>query len=108
MDGFTYYYLNCRKLATTEEETVTVKKWYRLNEAAQAGRWEAEKVGEHSVYVVLDAEGLEGVMPLWMSSSQFAAWFSECEMDVEMTVEELEGERAAMRAVPDPLENGEY
>jgi hypothetical protein len=89
--------LGCRKLTLAEEETVTVKKWYKLNEAVQAGRWEAERVGEHSVYVTLEGDTAAGVLPVWMSTEQFAAWFQESEMDVEMSVEELAGEREGMR-----------
>lgn len=74
-----------------------VKKWYKLIANVQAGKWSAEKVGEHSVYVTLDGDAANGVMPLWLSQEQFAAWFQGGEMDVEMTVEELAEERAEMQ-----------
>jgi hypothetical protein len=84
---------------------VTVKKWYKMNQNVQEGRWSAQRVGEDAWIVEL--EGREG-MVLWLPVSKFQAMFTESEMDVEMTVGELEGERAVVRESQEELRNGEY
>jgi hypothetical protein len=89
--------LGCRKLTLAEEETVTVKKWYKLNEDAQAGRWGAEFVAGRSVLIWLETEVYEEQVAVWITRLQFEALFVENEMDIEMSAEELEGEREAMR-----------
>jgi predicted secreted protein len=76
------------------EETMTVKKLYKISDNVQAGRWTAERVGEDAWYVKM--EGVEDTA-LWLSDSKFRLMFDEDEMVVEMTVEELESERLIVR-----------
>jgi hypothetical protein len=86
------------------EETMTVVKAYKLKVDVQAGRWTAERVGEDAWYVVLE----EGDIKLWLPNREFRAMFDENEMTVEMTAEELEGERTGVRKSRDELRDGEY
>jgi len=74
---------------------VTVKKWYKLNDKAAGGRWEIERYGKDSVYAMMEGE-TQGYR-LWLNGEEFRSLFREVEMDVEMTAEELKGEREAMR-----------
>lgn len=76
------------------EETMTVKRIYRISDDAQAGNWTAERVGEDAWYVSLDGKG---GFSLWMSDEKFRMMFTEREMIVDMTVEELESERLSVR-----------
>jgi len=87
------YCLGCRKLTLAEEETVTVKKWYKLNEKAAGGRWELKGV-LHGLYNVHQPDTGVG---MWLTQGEWERCMVESEMDVEMTAEELAGEREEMR-----------
>lgn len=76
------------------EETMTVKKIYRISDNALAGHWIAERVGEDAWIVSLIDKG---GFSLWMPDEKFRMMFTEWEMVVDMTVEELESERLSVR-----------